>query len=285
MVAYLKDFGNEYVEDRAGFIKDTVSYFMGTPGITPYISDKDVYYSRNLEFDKLRLYCADLAQRELLAYEDDDRVTGGHFARLENLISLQKEKIKNGVSYAPLGSFTPSFTPSTSITSNTTGAVNINSLKTQNDITENGKNNVIIYPTYPTKDIVTFCLTGTLSATRNVITQKIKEVGWKVHTNPVFTVDYLVVGLQPGEGKVSTAKSRDIPLISEEILNEWLDRKKKEQKQNIVSNKPLLLPVKPTKKIEKVNKLTVKEVPTIKDTTYNVPIIERYIPGARRFRE
>jgi NAD-dependent DNA ligase len=67
-----------------------------------------------------------------------------------------------------------------------------------------------------------FCITGTLSKPRKAISNLIIRNGGMVWPSCNTHVNYLIVGLQPGQAKLRDAKKRNIPIITEDELRRMM---------------------------------------------------------------
>ncbi len=70
--------------------------------------------------------------------------------------------------------------------------------------------------------MLTFCITGTLSRPRSDIKAELEARGHKVSASITSKTDYLLVGQDPGAGKLDKAHDLDTMVIAEDMLTEAL---------------------------------------------------------------
>jgi len=80
--------------------------------------------------------------------------------------------------------------------------------------------NYFAFADVPKPADITYCITGTLTMSRDDMINLLEKVNWEFNTAVTTTTDFLIVGESPGKVKTTMAKKHNINIINENELME-----------------------------------------------------------------
>jgi len=77
----------------------------------------------------------------------------------------------------------------------------------------------------PKAPLKRYCITGTVSLDRADMIEYLEKYQLGFHSNVTKNLDFLIIGDNPGKVKIEVAKRFGVPMITEEEINEYINKK------------------------------------------------------------